>query len=176
MAKLIREFDWSKTPLGAIENWSDSLLVVVNLLLYSPVPTQLLWGPEYIILYNDMFMAQLNDKHPDALGQRGDKVWFAVWDQVVGTLDSTLQRGEVHSFRKSLVPIDVRSGGIEDSYWNYSYSPVFQADGSIGGVLNISKRKTGYTAPNSRNPSTTTTPLVQLNSRHNAVVEAFNLE
>ena len=53
MAGLIREHDWSPSPLGPIEGWSEALLATANLMLHSPFPTILSWGPEMVFLYND---------------------------------------------------------------------------------------------------------------------------
>ena len=50
MAARIRSRDWSKTPLGAIEGWSETLLASVNLMLHSPFPTILLWGEAMVFL------------------------------------------------------------------------------------------------------------------------------
>jgi hypothetical protein len=35
LGELVREFDWTKTPLGAIEEWPQSLKTVVRTLLTS---------------------------------------------------------------------------------------------------------------------------------------------
>jgi hypothetical protein len=70
MACRIRAFDWSKTPLGRIEEWSETLLATTNLMLHSPFPTILSWGPEMVFLYNDAAISTLTVKHPSALGSR----------------------------------------------------------------------------------------------------------
>ena len=44
MAGRIREFDWSTTALGPIDQWSGSLRAAVQMLLASPVPLVMLWG------------------------------------------------------------------------------------------------------------------------------------
>ena len=38
MSKRIRRLDWSKTPLGAIENWQQSLKTAVQIMLDSRYP------------------------------------------------------------------------------------------------------------------------------------------
>src|SRR3984893_1211794 len=68
MAGRIRAHNWSKTPLGPIEGWSETLLATVNLMLHSPFPTILSWGPEMVFLYNDAAISTLTVKHPSALG------------------------------------------------------------------------------------------------------------
>ena len=38
MAELTRRFDWSKTPVGPMDAWPDTLLTTVNLLLATQAP------------------------------------------------------------------------------------------------------------------------------------------
>ena len=65
MAGRIREHDWSQTVLGPIEGWSETLLATTNLMLHSPFPTILSWGPEMVFLYNDAAISTLTVKHPE---------------------------------------------------------------------------------------------------------------
>jgi hypothetical protein len=53
MGKLIRSMDWSKSPLGPIDSWPQSLRTTVGLCLASNFPIALVWGPNHIQLYND---------------------------------------------------------------------------------------------------------------------------
>ena len=48
MADRIRAHHWAATPLGPIEEWSETLAATVNLMLHSPFPTILSWGPEMV--------------------------------------------------------------------------------------------------------------------------------
>src|SRR5689334_18471420 len=55
MGALIRRRDWSDTGLGPVSGWPQSLQTTVGLLLRSPVPIVLLWGPDGIMIYNDAY-------------------------------------------------------------------------------------------------------------------------
>ena len=44
MGERIRGFDWSKTPLGPITRWPQSLRTVVNILLSSRYAMWMAWG------------------------------------------------------------------------------------------------------------------------------------
>lgn len=48
MAELTRKKDWSKTFVGPIENWQQSLRTLVGIVLNSKFPMFLWWGPELI--------------------------------------------------------------------------------------------------------------------------------
>src|SRR6266498_627157 len=71
MGKLIREMNWSKTPLGPIESWPQSLKTSILLTLNSRYPMFVWWGQELINLYNDAYIPILGARHPGALGEIG---------------------------------------------------------------------------------------------------------
>src|ERR1044072_2633646 len=70
MAVAIRELDWSKTPLGPIESWPQSLKTATSIMLASKFAMVIAWGPEFVFLYNDRYRPVLGaSKHPRALGR-----------------------------------------------------------------------------------------------------------
>ena len=75
MGKLIRSMDWSRTPLGPIESWSQSLRTTVSLCLASNFPIALVWGPKHVQIYNDGYWPICGDKHPGAMGQDFTECW-----------------------------------------------------------------------------------------------------
>ena len=87
MAGRIRDHDWSQSPLGPMEEWSETLLATANLMLHSPFPTILSWGPEMVFLYNDAAIPTLTEKHPSALGGLYRDVFHEAWDLVRGDLE-----------------------------------------------------------------------------------------
>lgn len=62
MARRIRSFDWTTTPLGPPAGWPADLRAVVGLMLDSPVAGIVLWGPDHIQLYNDRWRALLPEQ------------------------------------------------------------------------------------------------------------------
>ena len=78
MAQRMRQFDWSKSPLGPVEQWPQSLRTLVSICLDCAFPIVIWWGPSLAILYNDEYRAMLGSKHPAALGEPGAKVWAEI--------------------------------------------------------------------------------------------------
>jgi PAS domain S-box-containing protein len=140
MAGRIRAHDWSKTPLGPIEGWSETLLATVNLMLHSPFPTILSWGPEMVFLYNDAAISTLTVKHPSALGSCYRDVFREAWDLVSADLEGCLYRGETAVRDNMFIPI-LFNGVLEDHYWSYSLIPVYE-NGRIGGVYDAFRNMT----------------------------------
>jgi signal transduction histidine kinase len=143
MADLTRRLDWSATPVGPVEDWPETLLVTVNILLASRQPMFLWWGSDLTQFYNDAYRPSLGaDKHPTALGQSGPACWPEIWPVIGPQIDSVLSRGESVWFEDQLIPI-IRDGVLTDVYWTYSYSPVRTPDGRICGVLVVCSETTG---------------------------------
>ena len=138
MADRIRDFDWTSTQLGAIETWSETLLSAVNMILSSPLPMQLFWGPDYVTLYNDALTPLLTNKHPAALGTPAAICWHEAWGIVGPQLERVRTSGEPVQFERSLVPIE-RDGIVQDVYWDYVYSAILGPDGAVEGILDIAQ-------------------------------------
>jgi PAS domain S-box-containing protein len=142
MADLIRGFDWAKTPLGAVESWSDTLVTTVNMLLASRHPMFLWWGPDLIQFYNDGYRPSIRaDKHPAAVGQRGLECWPEIWSIIGPQIEAVMGRGASTWNTNQLVPIN-RNGKLEEVYWTYSYSPVRDKDGTVQGTLVVCSETT----------------------------------
>jgi PAS domain S-box-containing protein len=140
MADRIRAHNWSKTPLGPIEGWSETLLATVNLMLHSPFPTILSWGEEMVFLYNDAAISTLTVKHPKALGADYRDVFHEAWDLVSADLEACFYRGETAVRDNMFIPI-LFNGILEDHYWSYSLIPVYE-NGRIGGVYDAFRNVT----------------------------------
>lgn len=134
MADRVRELDWSRTALGPIANWTDALVVLVNMVLENQHQMLLFWGEDLTQFYNDAAISIVGpDKHPEALGQSARTAWAEVWP-IVGPQIEAAQRGEACRNVDQLVPVR-RNGKLCDAWFTYSYSPVRDAEGAVSGVL-----------------------------------------
>ena len=140
MADRIRAHHWAATPLGPIEEWSETLAATVNLMLHSPFPTILSWGPEMVFLYNDAGIPTLMGKHPGALGGLYRDVFHEAWDLVSDDLEACFYRGETAVRDNMFIPI-LLNGVIEDHYWSYSLIPVYE-NGKVSGVYDAYRNTT----------------------------------
>jgi PAS domain S-box-containing protein len=140
MSTRIRTHDWKATPLGAVEDWSETLVATVNLMLHSPFPTILSWGPEMVFLYNDTAIPTLMGKHPSALGDLYRNVFHEAWDLVSADLEACLYKGETAVRDNMFIPI-LLNGVVEDHYWSYSLIPVHE-NGKIVGIYDAYRNTT----------------------------------
>src|SRR5579872_6373415 len=143
MARLMRHKDWSQTPLGPIEAWPGSLRTAVSICLDSRFPILLWWGTDLVMLYNDAYRPMLGTKkHPSALGQPGKECWPEIWDIIGPMLEGVVQRGQATWSEDQLLPLE-RSGYVEECYFTFSYSPIRDESGGIGGVFTAVTETTG---------------------------------
>jgi PAS domain S-box-containing protein len=131
---LIRALDWSKTPLGPVDSWPQSLKTSVSICLNSRFPVLIWWGPELVKIYNDAYVELIGSKHPWALGSPGIKVWPEIWDTIEPLLTGVMERGEA-SWSDDLLLMLERNGYAEECYFTFSYSPIRDESGGIGGVF-----------------------------------------
>ena len=134
MADLIRAHPWSRTPLGRVETWPETLLTTVNTVLGCQFPALVFWGPQFILLYNDAMIPLQAEKHPRYLGHSAQECWQEAWHLIGPQLEAVLHRGDPSFHENVLVPV-IREGQLTDVYWTYSYSPIHEPSGKIGGIL-----------------------------------------
>jgi PAS domain S-box-containing protein len=130
---LVRFHDWSISPLGTPETWPPSLRTVVSLMLTSKFPMFVAWGPELAFLYNDAYAPILGAKHPQAMGRPFREVWAEIWDDLE-PLVAKAMAGEA-TFHENLHLVMERHGFPEDTWYTFSYSPVSDEHGAIGGMF-----------------------------------------
>jgi signal transduction histidine kinase len=136
MGALMRAFDWSSTPLGPVDTWPQSLRTAVSIMLASGFPMLVVWGREYIQLYNDAYRPVLGaTKHPAALGQRAPECWPEIWDDVLGPMFGQVMAGGEPIWSEDLAFFLDRNGYLEETYFTFSYSAIRDESGSPGGVL-----------------------------------------
>src|SRR4051812_3233393 len=131
---LMRSFEWSRPPLGPVEGWPQSLRTIVSTCLNSRFPILIWWGPDLVMLYNDAYRDIVGSKHPHALGAPGREVWPEIWPIIGPMLDGVISRGEATWSENTLLRL-VRRGFPEECYFTFSYSPIRDESGGIGGVF-----------------------------------------
>ena len=132
----MRALDWSENPLGPVRQWPNSLKTLVSAMLASRFAMRILWGPEFIFLYNDGYRPVLGaSKHPWAMGSRTSESFREVWP-IVGPMFEKVYAGESVALDDRLLPLD-RNGYLEECYFTLSYSPIRDDDGKVSGVLGV---------------------------------------
>jgi DNA-binding NtrC family response regulator/signal transduction histidine kinase len=135
MGARMRALDWSATVLGPVEQWPQSLRASVGVMLGSGYPMLVSWGSAYTMLYNDPYRPLIGTKHPTALGCNIREVLPETWDFLGPRFDRVMTHGEEASDLTGQMFTVNRNHYLEECYFSFSYSPIRDDNGSVGGVF-----------------------------------------
>ncbi|HEY1925829.1 MAG TPA: PAS domain S-box protein, partial [Caulobacteraceae bacterium] len=133
--RLIAARNWSKSPIGAIDSWPQSLKSVLGLILPSPVPIVMLWGEDGVMLYNDAYSVFAGGRHPELLGSKVREGWPEVADFNDNVMKVGLAGGTL-AYRDQELTLH-RHGRPEQVWMNLDYSPVLDESGKPAGVVAV---------------------------------------
>lgn len=134
--KFLRQFDWSKTPLGAMSTWSTSLRLHFTSIIAHPEPRGLFWGPDQILLYNEACTPLIGKKHPAAMGQHVS-TFGDFFEKAAPAIAMAMEEGRVTSVTNLPITMDRHESlSAEESFWSFDLVPVCGEDGTANGVLN----------------------------------------
>jgi len=142
MGERMRSFDWSSTVLGPADAWPQSLRTSVSTCLNSRFAILVWWGPDLAMLYNDAYASILGSKHPSALGARGRDLFPEIWHIIGPMLSGVIERGEATWSDNLLLELE-RNGYPEECYFTFSYSPIRDESGGVGGIFTPVQETTG---------------------------------
>ena len=136
LREVLDAVDWRSTSLGPVDAWSPALRGVVDMMLHSPFPMTLLWGPEFVLVYNEAYIEIIGAKHPVALGAPSQEIFGEVWEQIGPMMQEVAATGQGQLLENGLVPLE-RNGFLEDCYFTFAYSAVRGEDAQVEGVLDV---------------------------------------
>jgi len=130
---LIARLDWTSTPLGSASAWPQSLRTAVDIVIHSPMPMLLLWGPELTQIYNDGFALLAGSKHPYAFGQPTHQIWPELKDFTDPIYSAVLQ-GQVRTYSEQRFTLQ-RDNDESDFWLDLTYSPIRDESAEVAGIL-----------------------------------------
>ncbi len=99
------------------------------------------WGRRLTFFCNDAYRPTLGTKFPWALGQPTQEVWAEIWRDIGPRVESVLTTGEA-TWDEGLLLFLERRGFPEETYHTFSYSPIPDDAGAIGGMLCVVTEET----------------------------------
>lgn len=136
VAAVIRDLDGTRTPLGPREDWPAPLRNALDLILPARAEIVLFWGPDSIALYNDAYAPTIGTKHPGAFGRPARESWTELWDDLGPLLASVRATGETVWAKDRPFAIE-RGNGLEEVFFDISFSAIRGEDGGVAGVMCI---------------------------------------
>ncbi|NEX62575.1 hybrid sensor histidine kinase/response regulator [Noviherbaspirillum galbum] len=129
---LMRELDWTSSPLGHPADWPPALRTAVGMMIHSNFPMFVAWGPDLGFLYNDAYSEILGEKHPAALGRRFYDIWSEIWHDINPLIERAMSGQS--SFRENLPLLMHRHGYDEATWFTFAYSPLHDENGDVAGM------------------------------------------
>ncbi|WKU04697.1 SpoIIE family protein phosphatase [Micromonospora sp. HUAS LYJ1] len=142
MGRRLGEHDWAASPLGGPDAWPAALSHAIGMMLSSRAQIVMFWGPDQLAFYNDAYRPTIGDKHPVALGRPAREHWAETWDVLGPLLDGVRRSGESYRGENHPFLLD-RHGFVERVYFDISYDPIRDDDGSVNGVFCFVNETTG---------------------------------
>jgi hypothetical protein len=134
MGARMRALDWTATPLGTPGQWPQSLKTIVRVMLDSRFAMWMMWGPAGTFFCNDAYLPTVGVKQEWVLGARAHEVWEEIWPDIGPRIDHVLHTGEA-TFDEGLQLFLRRSGYDEETFHTFSYSPVYDDQDRVAGML-----------------------------------------
>lgn len=135
-------FAWESTPLGPVSTWDQSLRQAARTCLSTQFPMMIAWGPELTVIYNDAYRDMLGTHtRLTALGAPMREVWEDAWDDIDPVLMDVMTTHHP-SWSVDAPRTMNRSGYTEETYFTFSYSPLYDDGGRVVGIMDIAAETT----------------------------------
>lgn len=139
--RFARTVDWASTPLGPMSEWSHDLRTMSSLVMASPHPAAMYWGPDLAVIYNEAYIALAGKKHPTLMGMKYKDGWAEIWDEVKPVFDSAQLSGQSTMKHDNRLFIR-RDGFLEETFFSWGVVPLVGAEGEVVGLYNPSFENT----------------------------------
>lgn len=133
--RLVRNYSWKETSLGAPHEWPECIRTAVSICLNSAFPNAVYCGDEFNLIYNDCYIQIAGNNHPDILGLPRYRAWPESWKQTQALFEQVISSRSAVNAVDELFLLN-RYGFIEQAYFNYTLSPIIDASGKICGIFN----------------------------------------
>eukprot|EP01087_Luapelamoeba_hula_P023296 TRINITY_DN8540_c0_g1_i2.p1 TRINITY_DN8540_c0_g1~~TRINITY_DN8540_c0_g1_i2.p1 ORF type:complete len:424 (+),score=43.70 TRINITY_DN8540_c0_g1_i2:66-1337(+) len=161
---LLARQDWNDTLLGCKSAWPQELCTMFDVCMSTPYAQCIYWGSDFVTIFNESWRSVIGiQKSAWAMGKPAQMVWPEIWSTSLSA-----QLHQVHDSGKTVYNVNQpirlnRHGYEEEAIFDYSFSPIYLRNGSIGGVWNTTTEKTN-TWVNTRRLKTLSNLIVNLST------------
>ena len=112
---------------------AQSLRTTLSICLASDLPICVIWGPGLVQIYNDAYRVICGDKHPRSMGQNFPECWKEAWP-VIGEAHNSALAGDTAFLEVQQIFLE-RHGYVEECFFTFSFSPIRDEAGQVGGLF-----------------------------------------
>ncbi len=120
------------------------------------------WGPELVQFFNEAYSTILGERATSGIGAPLWEFWAEIESDIRPIVEEALSG---KSTWIENLPLTLNRGGLsEETFWTFAYSPLFNADASVAGFMNICTDMT-QTVRMTRNQRTNFDLLIEMFQR-----------
>lgn len=140
MGQQIRSVNWTATTIGLPDKWPQSLKTAMSIMLQTPVPMFIAWGPAFTFFCNDAYRSLFPDQHSNIIGRNASEIFAREWNNLEPVFNDVLHGNAV---TVSDVPVTTeRTGYSEITYYSFSYTSLYSESGKGNGVYATATKNT----------------------------------
>lgn len=136
---LMRSLNWSHHPLGPVGQWPQSLRTALSIVLHSPSPMLIFWGPDRVTFYNDACLALMGSMGPSrTFGMPLSEGWPEFGNSVSSLVAQVMHDSKAASINDLLLFVPDGGHGksfLQEMFFSLALSPVWDEKGKVGGVF-----------------------------------------
>lgn len=133
LGELIAAKHWSAAAFGSLDKWPPSLRTALGICFALPAPACVVWGGGRAQIYNDLYSQLAVINHSAALGMDFAYSWSQAWPTMHACFERAAS-GDAARLEDQRVTFD-REGGSEEAVVTFSFAPIRDESGNVGGVL-----------------------------------------
>jgi hypothetical protein len=93
------------------------------------------WGPEFLMLYNDLHAQSIGDQHPSSFGKPAAEAWGETWSEYKAMAESVMNDGAALAREDDLIFLNE-----VETYQSWRWTPLTRGDGTTGPSLTFEAR------------------------------------
>jgi PAS domain S-box-containing protein len=133
--KFAKTRDWAATALGPMTEWSPGLRAMSSLVMASPHPAAMYWGPDLVAIYNEAYISLAGKKHPALMGMNYTDAWSEIWDEIKPVFGNAWHSGQSTMKHDNRLFIK-RDGFLEETFFSWAVVPLLGINGEVVGLYN----------------------------------------
>ncbi|WP_166642384.1 PAS domain-containing protein, partial [Bradymonas sediminis] len=137
MRAALNSVDWNATSLGPSQKWPESLKSYLSVIWELPTAAVIFWGEEFIQIYNQGYADIMGPlRHPKYLGEKAEHCWPDTYPVLLPWMHLAMEKEASKTFERTHLKL-TRHGFEEEGYFTFTFSPLRNDIGEVGGVLQI---------------------------------------
>jgi PAS domain S-box-containing protein len=132
MGQMMREINWSLTPVASPAEWPQSLRTAINIMLQTQVPMFIAWGPSFPTFYNDAFHGLFQSVLSGQAGTAARELFAGNWNNLEPVFNEVMQ-GKPVTLNNIITP--AYSPGQPAPAFHFSLIPLRNDVDEVNGVM-----------------------------------------